>query len=77
MNDVIETVSNITDEVKPIAPVLAGLILVVIGLMWFFAKDPQRKEMYVGWIVNVAIGFAIVYLSASLVSWLSSNIVGY
>ena len=77
MNQVITTIQNITDGIKPVAPVLAGLALVIIGLLWTFAKDPQRKEMYVGWMVNVAIGFAIVYLAVYLVSWLGGRVVGF
>lgn len=77
MDSLISTIKNVTDGIKPVAPVLAGLILVVIGLMWTFAKDPQRKEQYTGWMVNVAIGFAIVYLAASLVSWFSGRVVGF
>lgn len=77
MKDTIETITNITDGIKPIAPVLAGLVLVVIGLLWTFAKDPQKKEMYTGWMVNVAIGFGIVYLATSLVTWLGGNVVGF
>lgn len=77
MQQVIQTLTNITNTIKPVAPVLAGLILVVIGLMWSFAKDPQKKEMYVGWMVNVGIGFGIVYLGASIVSWLSKQVVGF
>lgn len=77
MNDVIRTMQNVTDTIKPVAPILAGLILVVIGLMWSFARDPQKKEMYVGWMVNVAIGFGIVYLGASIVSWLGNQVVGF
>lgn len=77
MQDAIQTITNITDGIKPIAPVLAGLVLVVIGLLWTFAKDPQNKEMYTRWMVNVAIGFGIVYLAASLVSWLSGRVVGF
>jgi len=77
VQDTIETITNITDGIKPIAPVLAGLVLVVIGLLWTFAKDPQKKEMYTGWMVNVVIGFSIVYLATSLVTWLGGNVVGF
>lgn len=77
MDSLITTIKNITDGIKPVAPVLAGLILVVIGLMWTFAKDPQQKQQYIGWAVNVAIGFAIVYLAASLVSWFGGRVVGF
>ncbi|MDT0696868.1 pilin [Mammaliicoccus sciuri] len=77
MQDAIQTITNITDGIKPIAPALAGLVLVVIGLLWTFAKNPQNKEMYTGWMVNVAIGFGIVYLAASLVSWLGGRVVGF
>lgn len=77
MQNLLGTISNVTTEIKTIAPVLAGLILVVIGLLWITAKDPQKKEMYTGWMVNVGIGFGIVYLGASLVSWFSGQVVGF
>lgn len=77
MNELIKTISNVTTTIKPIAPVLAGLVLVIIGLLWTFAKDPNKKEMYTGWMVNVGIGFAIVYLGASIVTWLSKQVVGF
>lgn len=77
MDSLMSTIRNVTDGIKPVAPVLAGLVLVIIGLLWTFAKDPNQKQMYVGWMVNVAIGFAIVYLAASLVSWFSGKVVGF
>lgn len=77
MQDLMSTITNFTNEVKPIAPILAGFVLVIIGLMWSFAKDPQKKEQYTGWMVNVGIGFGIVYLAASLVSWAGNQIVGF
>lgn len=72
-----QTVTNITDGIKPITPVVAGLVLVIIGLLWMFAKNPQQKEMYTGWIVNVLIGFGLVYLAASLISWAGTKVVGF
>lgn len=77
MDSVMSTINNVTNGIKPVAPVLAGLVLVIIGLMWTLAKDPNQKQMYVGWMVNVAIGFGIVYLAASLVSWFSGKVVGF
>ncbi|WP_174615259.1 pilin [Virgibacillus ihumii] len=77
MQDLIQTITNITNGIQPVAPVLAGLVLVVIGLLWTFAKDPQKKEMYVGWMVNVGIGFGIVFLATSLVSWFGGRVVGF
>lgn len=77
MDSVISTLNNIAEGIKPIATPLAGLVLIVIGLLWTFAKDPQKKEMYTGWMVNVAIGFGIVYLAASLVTWFSGNVTGF
>src|SRR5699024_4934442 len=77
MDDAIQTITNITDGIKPIAPVLAGLVLVIIGLLWTFAKDPQMKEMYTGWMVNVAICFEFDYIAASLVSLFIGCVVGF
>lgn len=77
MDSLMTTVKNVTDGIKPVAPVLAGLVLVIIGLLWMGAKDPQRKEQYVGWMQNVAVGFALVYLAASLISWFSGRVVGF
>lgn len=77
MQDLMQTVTNITDGIKPVAPVIAGLVLVVIGLLWTFAKEPQKKEMYTGWMINVGVGFGIVFLAASLVSWLGGRVVGF
>lgn len=74
MNEVISTINEITNNIKPIAIPLAGLVLVVIGLLWMFAKDAQKKDMYVGWFINVMVGFAIVYLGASIISWFSGKV---
>lgn len=77
MNDLIRTVVNFTNSIKPVTPILAGLVLVIIGLFWMLAKDAQKKEQYVGWMINVFIGFGIVYLAASLISWAGTNVVGF
>lgn len=77
MDSVISTLNNIAEGIKPVSVPLAGLVLIIIGLLWTFAKDPQKKEMYTGWMVNVAIGFGIVYLAASLVTWFSGNVTGF
>ncbi|MDR5021405.1 hypothetical protein FOL75_04890 [Bacillus thuringiensis] len=77
MNELISTVTNVTNTIKPLAPVLAGLILVVIGLIYMFSKDPQKKEQCTGWMINVVKGFCIVYLGISIVSWLSGQVVGF
>lgn len=77
MDSLKTTVGNFAESVKDIAPGLAGLILVVIGLMWMLAKDPQKKESLVTWLTNVVIGFVIVYAAASLVTWFQTNTNGY
>lgn len=69
MNDVVATINNVASQIKPVAPALAGLMLIVIGLLYTTAKDVQKKDMYGDWMKNVGIGFAIVYLGASLVAW--------
>ncbi|WP_237049361.1 pilin [Lentibacillus amyloliquefaciens] len=63
MQDAIQTIQNITDGIKPIAPVLAGLVLVVIGLLWTFAKDPQKKKCTRG-------GWSTLQLALALFIWL-------
>lgn len=77
LNEVIQTINQIAEGIKPLSIAVAGIALVVIGLLWMFAKDPQKKEMYTGWFVNVAIGFAIVWLGASIVTWLGTKTVGF
>lgn len=74
MNNITSTISSITTDIKTIAPFLAGLVLVIIGLMYILAKDPQQKQMYTGWLINVLIGFAIVYLGASIVTWFNGKV---
>lgn len=77
MDNVIKTVENVADKIKSIAPALAGLIIVVIGIMYMLSKDPQQKQQYTGWMVNLAIGFVLVYAGASLVTWFSGQVVGF
>ncbi|UZM97403.1 pilin [Lysinibacillus sp. MHQ-1] len=62
---------------KKLAPAVAGLVLVIIGLIWMFAKDPQKKESAQSWMVNVFIGFGIVYLAASFVVWMTGKVAGF
>jgi len=50
MEDAIQTITNITDGIKPIAPVLAGLVLVIIGLLWTSREILKRKRcIQEGW----------------------------
>ncbi|GLY11984.1 pilin [Bacillus badius] len=77
MNNVIATFQNVAGDIKTVAPPLAGLVLIVIGLIYMFAKDPQRKEQCTGWMVNVAVGFGLAYLGASLVAWLGTKVSGF
>lgn len=77
MQEFLTTLNNIATDIKNIAPVLAGLILIVIGLLWITAKDPQKKEQYQGWMLNVFIGVAIVFLGSALVTWFTGKVVGF
>lgn len=76
MNDMMTTIDNFSTDIKKLSVPVAGIALVVIGILWMFAKDPQKKEAYVGWFVNVAIGFAIVWLGTSIVTWFTGTVVG-
>lgn len=75
LNNVSSTINNIANSIKPVSGAVAGLALVIIGIMYIFAKDPQKREQQTGWMVNVVIGFALVWLGASLVNWLNGRIV--
>ncbi len=75
MQNVTRTINNIAEGIQPVSLAVAGLALIIIGLMYTFAKDPQKKEQHTGWAVNVVVGFAIVWLGASLVKWLDGRVV--
>ncbi|MEV2908314.1 TrbC/VirB2 family protein [Paenibacillus larvae] len=77
MENVISTIHNLTNTLKPITPAVAGLVLVIIGLMYMFAKNQQLKESCTGWMMNVLIGFGIVYLAIAIINWFSSGVVGF
>jgi len=77
MNDVMSTVNAVAHDVKLLGFPFAGLLLAIVGILFMVAKDPQKKEMTSSWAVNIAIGFAIVWLSASLVEWFSGKITTY
>lgn len=70
------TLKNIATDVKTIAVPLAGLILIIIGLAYMATGDAQKKGTLKDWMVRVAIGFALVFLAASLVTWFSGKIAG-
>lgn len=75
MDNAITLINSIATDIQKLAPAVAGIALIIIGLIWMFAKDPQKKESAQSWMVNVFIGFAIVYLAASLVTWMTEKTV--
>jgi len=77
LDNAITLINNIATDVQKLAPAVAGLVLVIIGLIWMFAKDPQKKESAQSWMVNVFIGFGIVYLAASFVVWMTGKVAGF
>ncbi|MFY2307182.1 pilin [Lysinibacillus fusiformis] len=77
MDNAITLINEIANDVQKFAPAVAGLILIIIGLVWMFAKDPQKKESAQSWMVNVFIGFGIVYLAASFVAWMTGKVAGF
>ncbi|MFL0365719.1 pilin [Pseudobacillus sp. 179-B 2D1 NHS] len=74
MDKLVSTFTGVAADVKTVAPPLAGLVLIIIGLIYMFAKDPQRKESCTSWMINVGVGFGLVYLGASLVTWLGTKV---
>lgn len=77
MDNAIMLINEIANDVQKFAPAVAGLVLIIIGLVWMFAKDPQKKESAQSWMMNVFIGFAIVYLAASFVAWMTGKVSGF
>ncbi|MEC1177278.1 pilin [Metasolibacillus meyeri] len=77
MDNVTTLINDIAKDVQGLAPAIAGIILVIIGLVWMFAKDPNKKEAAQTWMINVFIGFAIAYLAASLVAWGTGKMSGF
>lgn len=77
MDNAITLINEIATDVQKLALAVAGLVLVIIGLIWMFAKDPQKKESAQSWMVNVFIGFGIVYLAASFVVWMTGKVAGF
>ncbi|UNT53622.1 pilin [Lysinibacillus capsici] len=75
MDNAITLINSVATDIQKLAPAVAGIALIIIGLIWMFAKDPQKKESAQSWMVNVFIGFAIVYLAASLVTWMTEKTV--
>lgn len=49
MDNAITLINEIATDVQKLAPAVAGLVLVIIGLIWMFAKDPQKKVHNLGW----------------------------
>lgn len=77
MENIISTIDNVAKNIRSLSPAIAGLVIVVIGIMYMLSKDPQQKQQYTGWMVNLAIGFVLVYAGASLVTWFSTQVVGF
>lgn len=69
MDKIVTYLNSFASKVKVIAAPLAGVILIILGIMWMTAKDEQKKHGLVTWMINVVIGFALVFAAASLVSW--------
>ncbi|WP_025731383.1 pilin [Heyndrickxia ginsengihumi] len=69
MDKIVGYLNSFATKVKVIAAPLAGVILIILGICWMVAKDEQKKHGLVSWMVNVVIGFALVFAAASLVTW--------
>ncbi|MCT6922803.1 pilin [Metasolibacillus sp.] len=76
MQETATLINSIAKDVQSLAPAVAGIALVIIGLVWMFAKDPNKKEGAQQWLTNVGIGFMIVYLAATLVAWGTAKVAG-
>ena len=77
MDSIIQTINEIAQAIKPVSVAVAGLVLVIIGLMWMVAKEPQKKEQQASWAFNVLFGFVLVWSAASLVTWFSKRVKGF
>lgn len=72
MGSITTAINAIVTAIKPIAIPLAGLLLMVVGILWMTAKDPQKKEQYQGWLLNIGIGLVIIYTAVSVVTWFTN-----
>lgn len=77
MEDAIETIENITSGIKTLGLPIGILALVIVGLLYLFAKDPQRKEMHNSWAISIVIGLAVIWLASSFMTWLTEQITTY
>lgn len=77
MDSIIQTIDEIATAIKPVSVAIAGLVLVIIGIFWMLAKDPQKKEQQSSWAINVLVGFVIVWSASSLVTWFSKKVKGF
>lgn len=77
MNSIVTTINNISTDVKNFAPPVAVIVLIIIGILYMLAKDPNKKEALHGWLTNVIVGFIIVYSAASVMVWISNKTTDY
>lgn len=77
MEDVITTINNIAEGVKTLGLPIGILAFIIVGIMFVFAKDPQKKEMHSSWAVSIVMGLAIVWLASSVMNWLTEQITTY
>lgn len=77
MDEAIETINNIISGIKDIGLPIGILALIVVGIMFIGAKDPQKKEMHSSWALNIVIGIAIIWLADSLMNWVTEQITTY
>lgn len=77
MSEAIDTLENIISGVKDIGLPIGILALIIVGIMFIFAKDPQKKEMQSSWAMNIVIGLAIIWLADSLMHWVTEQITTY
>jgi len=77
MQDAIKTINNITEGIKTLGLPIGILALVIVGILYLFAKDPQRKESHNSWAMSIAIGLALIWLASSVMNWLTEQITTY
>lgn len=71
-DDLINSISKMYTDLRPVIFVLAAIALVICAALWFLSKDSKRADEAFQWGKRILIGVVVV----SIAPWLIVTIVG-